>query len=312
MRKIVVVGASGGMGSAIVIELVARGAFEVVAFARSQDKLERLFGNNSSVSIVCGAVSNVDELTFAAHDAEIIFNAMGRPYTDWEKKLPPMLSNVLLAAEIANAKLVHVDNIYAYGRGAGIKVSEDFPKQPHTRKGNVRLQLENIIKASNVHYLIAHFPDFYGPHAEHTLLHQTFQSVIRNKKAVFIGSPEIPKEYIYTPDGANALVELSLRNDAYGQNWNIPGVGLITGNEILSILRSQGYSKGMTVVTKTMFRVLGMFNTGMREMLEMFYLNEQPGVLCGEKLEMELRTLSRTPFEKGILTTLGAMKASHG
>ena len=85
------------------------------------------------------------------------------------------------------------------------------PKRPHTQKGKIRLQLENVIKASGVPFLIAHFPDFYGPHAENTLLHQTFQRVIQNRKTVFVGPPEIPREYIFTPDGAQALVELSLR-----------------------------------------------------------------------------------------------------
>lgn len=100
---------------------------------------------------------------------------MGLPYSDWVKKFPPLLTNILLVAERVNAKLVHMDNVYSYGRGEGVKVSEDFPKQPHTKKGNVRLQLESTIKASNVQYLIAHLPDFYGPHAESTLLHQAFQ-----------------------------------------------------------------------------------------------------------------------------------------
>lgn len=67
MRKVVVVGASGCMGSAIVNELITRDAFQVVAFAHSREKLERLFGNNSSAPIVYGDVSQVNELTAAAH-----------------------------------------------------------------------------------------------------------------------------------------------------------------------------------------------------------------------------------------------------
>lgn len=309
MKKALVLGASGGMGYAIVKELVSRGDMEVVAFARTRSKLERLLGDQSRVTIVAGNVFNMEELKAAAQGTDLIFHAVGLPYSAWEEKLPVLIDNVLAVAKEAKAKLVVVDNIYAYGRSGGEKVREDFPKRPHTKKGKIRLQLENRIKTSGLPYLIAHFPDFYGPHAENTLLHQTFQRVILNRKTVFVGNPEIPREYLYTPDGAKALVELSLRDHAYGQNWNIPGAGVITGQEILQILRRLGYQKGMTTITKFMVRLAGLFNKEMREYVEMFYLNEEPLVLSGEKLKKELGEIPQTPYEIGIRRTLEAMKA---
>ena len=44
-----------------------------------------------------------------------------------------------------------------------------------------------------------------------------------------------------TPDGAKAMVQLALTDDAYGENWNIPGYSVITGEEIVSTLR--GYNR---------------------------------------------------------------------
>ncbi len=308
MKKVLVIGASGGMGYAITSELISREIFEVVAFARTRSKLERLFGDKPNISIISGDVFNTDELRAVAQDVEIIFHAMNVPYHEWEAKLPVLLTNILTVAREANARLIAVDNIYAYGRASGEKVAEDFPKQPHTKKGQIRLRLENMIKESGVQYLIAHFPDFYGPHAENTLLNETFQRVVRDQKTVFVGDPTIPREYIYTPDGAKALVELSLRDTAYGQNWNIPGVGVITGNEILQILRRCGYSKGLTIITKFMVRMGGLFNPTMREVVEMFYLNETPVILSGEKLARELGTIPLTPYEVGIVTTFNVMK----
>jgi dTDP-D-glucose 4,6-dehydratase len=106
------------------------------------------------------------------------------------------------------------------------------------------------------------------------------------------------------------LVELSLRNHTYGQNWNVPGAGLITGNEILQILRSSGYSKGMTIVNKVMVRMAGLFNKHLKEYVEMFYLNDHPVVLSGEKLEKELGAIPQTPYEIGITKTLEALQSS--
>jgi nucleoside-diphosphate-sugar epimerase len=308
MRKVLVVGASGSMGYALVNELQTRGGFKVAAFARTKSKLETLFKNETNVSIVPGDVFKIEQLKAAAKDVEIIFHAMNVPYPDWEEKQPVLLRNILSVAKGENSKLVVVDNIYVYGRSNGEKVTEAFPKHPHTKKGKIRLQLENMIKESGVQFLIAHFPDFYGPHAENTLLHQTFKNAIQNKKAVFIGQPDIPREYIYTPDGASALVELSLRNHAYGQEWNIPGAGVITGNEILQILRRQGYSKELKIITKFVIQLVGLFNKGMKEYAEMFYLNEEPVILSGAKLKKELVSIPQTSYEIGISKTLQVMK----
>ena len=86
-----------------------------------------------------------------------------------------------------------MDNIYAYGAQHKEKVSEDAQKEPHTKKGEIRLAMEDKLKASNVPSLIVHFPDFYGPFAENTMLHETLKNVVRNKSANFVGSVQRSK-----------------------------------------------------------------------------------------------------------------------
>jgi nucleoside-diphosphate-sugar epimerase len=307
MTKALVLGASGSMGYAITNELLNR-EIQVTAFARSQSKLERLFKDQANVTIVAGDAFHIDKLREASQNIDIIYHALGIPYYEWEEILIPLLHNILTVAKDVNAKLVVVDNIYSYGRGHGELIDENFPKQPHTKKGKIRLKQEQIIKQSGVPYLIAHFPDFYGPYAENSLLHETFQRVILNQKTIFVGNPNIPREYIYTLDGAHALVELSLRNHTYGQNWNIPGYGVISGNEILQILRRHGYSKRMTTISKFMVQIGGVFNKMLKEYTEMYYLNESPVILSGEKLKMELGDTRQTSYEIGIFNTLDQMK----
>ncbi|WP_029326605.1 SDR family NAD(P)-dependent oxidoreductase [Bacillus sp. m3-13] len=56
MKKAMVIGASGGMGYALVMELVSRGV-EVVAFARGKERLEELFGREENVTILAGDAS---------------------------------------------------------------------------------------------------------------------------------------------------------------------------------------------------------------------------------------------------------------
>lgn len=308
MNKALVAGASGGMGYAIVNELSDRGV-AVTAFARTEEKLKKLYQNRRNVTIAAGDIFQMDDLLAAAEGADVIFHAANIPYAQWESKLPTLMGNILAAAKTRGAKLAVVDNIYAYGRSAGEKVRETAPKNPHTKKGAIRLRLEQMVRSSDVPALIAHFPDFYGPNAANTLLHYTLQNVIRNKKSGFVGDQSIAREYIYTPDGAKAIVNLAFTDHAYGQNWNIPGCGVITGKELIAIIRGiTGYDRPVTTITKGMIRFLGIWNKNMREAVEMFYLNEQPVVLSGTKYEYEIGPLPCTPYEEGLKQTIAFMR----
>lgn len=310
MKKALVLGASGGMGYSIVNELIRRGV-EVTAFARSAQKLRNLFEEREGITIQAGDILNLQDLITASENVDVIFQAANIPYPEWEDKLVPFIGNVLKAATHQKTKLVMIENIYAYGRSNGSKVTESASKQPNTKKGKIRLHVEQLVKQSNVPTIIAHFPDFYGPNAENTLLHFTFKDAVRHKKAMFVGNQTIAREFIYTPDGAKAAVNLSLQDNAYGQNYNIPGFGVITGEEIIQIIRElSGYDQPVRTVSKNMIRFLGLFNANMREVVEMFYLNEEPVVLDGTKYELEIGPLPRTSYREGIKQTLQYMAHS--
>lgn len=309
MKKALVLGATGNMGSELIYELVNRGV-EVTAFARSVDHLEKLFGTHP-VKLVPGDVFKLEDLERAAEDVDVVFHAIGIPYPEWEDKQPILLDNILEMVKKKNAKLAMVDNIYAYGRSQGELVTEETKKNPHTKKGKIRLELENRAKQSGVPLLIAHFPDFYGPHATNTLLDYTFQGMIQNKKTRYIGNQSIAREFIYTPDGAKAIVELALQNRFEGGHWNIPGAGTITGTDIISIVRQlTGYEKKVSTVSKKMIRFLGIFSPFMKEFTEMFYLNEDPVVLNGEKYEREIGPIPKTPYKVGIEQSLKSIKTN--
>lgn len=309
MKKALVLGASGGMGYAIVKELNNRG-IETIAFARNKQKLDKLFQGDSYVHSVAGDVLDQRSISQAAKDVDVIFHAVNFPYAEWEEKQPLLINNLIKTVQEHQIKLAVVDNIYAYGKCNGMEVTEEAPKKPHTKKGKLRLRLEEMVKASGIPFIYAHFPDFYGPNAQNAILQYTLDGVLKNKKASFVGKLSVPREYIFTPDGAKALVELALRDEAYGQNWNIPGTGVITGDEILHIVKElTGYKKQVTEITPFMIRLLGLFNANMREVLEVLYLTEETVVLNGEKYESLIGVLPKTSYKDGLAQTLRFFEA---
>ncbi|MBS4210039.1 SDR family NAD(P)-dependent oxidoreductase [Bacillus sp. FJAT-50079] len=307
MKKALVLGASGGIGYALVRELTARG-IEVIAFSRGEEKLNALFQHEAQVTIFPGDVLVEREVIEAADGVDVIFHAVSFPYQEWNEKHPSCMEIIIKTAKMREAKIAFVDNIYAYGRQSQIEVYEDTKKEPHTKKGKIRLSMENRLKGSGVPFLIVHMPDLYGPNAENTILHETLKNVVQNKTANYVGHLKIAREFLFTLDGAKALVELALREDAYNQNWNIPSAHPIIGEEIIEILRQEtGYKKPIRMVSKTMIRIIGIFQPFMKEMVEMMYLTEDPVILSGKKYEEKIGTIPRTPYKEGIKITLNWM-----
>lgn len=307
MKKALVLGATGGIGYALVRELADRGV-EVVAFSRGKERLHALYQNESRVSIFPGDALVEREVIEAADGVDVIFHAVSFPYPEWNEKHPLCIEILVRAAEMQQAKIALVDNIYAYGRQSKVEVNEDTKKEPHTKKGKIRLAMEKRLKRSNAPSLIVHMPDLYGPNAKNTILHETLKNVVLNKSANFVGDIKQAREYIFTLDGAKAMVELASREDTYNQNWNIPSVHPITGEEIIEILRKEvGYKKSIRTVSKTMIRFIGIFHPFMREIVEMMYLTEDPVILSGKKYEAKIGPIPRTPYKEGIKKTLNWM-----
>lgn len=304
MVKALVVGASGGMGYALVCELVSRNV-GVIAFSRGKEKLESLFKNQSNVTTFSGDALNESEMMEAAKNVDVIFHAVSFPYPEWEKKHLSCLDIMIKVAKTQQAKIALVDNIYAYGSQSNRIVTEKTRKEPHTKKGKIRLAMENRLKESDVPSLIVHMPDLYGPNAENTILHETLKNVVQNKKANFVGNTKVAREYLYTFDGAKAMVELALRHDSYNQTWNIPSIHPITGEELITIIRDiTGYKKEVRIISKRMIRFMGVFLPFMRELVEMMYLTENPVLLSGEKYEKEINFLPCTSYRQGIQETI--------
>ncbi|MBU8880481.1 SDR family NAD(P)-dependent oxidoreductase [Bacillus sp. FJAT-29790] len=311
MKTAAVLGATGGMGFALTEALINKN-IKTIAFARSKQNLLKYQKEWGPLAeIMKGDAMDPQDIELVVSKADIIFHSINIPYQDWDPALTVMLSNILKECRKQQKRFIYVDNIYSYGLQDS-KVKEVAKKNPHTKKGKLRQGLLDQIEASDVPYIIAHFPDFYGPHTGNTLLQYTFDQILVNKSGKFVGKMNIPREFIYIKDGARALVELAMRKDAYGETWNIPGAGTITGQEIEQLAAAHLQKKVvLKPVHKWMINALGLFNSFMREYAELMYLNESPVILDGSKYEQRIGAIPKTPYKEGIGVTLDyLMKAN--
>ncbi|MCC0563311.1 NAD-dependent epimerase/dehydratase family protein [Brevibacillus borstelensis] len=319
MEKAIVVGATGGTGAAITEELVKRG-IRTVAFGRSLQKLERLrdgLGNPENLTLAAGDAFRPHDIVRAAEGADVLFHCANVPYHEMESKLIPLGESVMEAAGQLSLKVVAIDGIYPYGRRQMERVTEDHPKQPHTRKGKTRLAYEQMLFDSRwkrARVMIVRLPDYYGPTAnEASYLGSTLEAIAAGRMAFFIGNMRVPREYVYLPDAAFMIAELAAKEEAYGENWNIPGAGLISGKEIVRIARqASGSSKPVIPLGRGGLALLGMFVPVMKEVIEMLYLTEEPLVLSGEKYESLIGPIRATAFEEGIGRTVRLLQGRNG
>ncbi|KZE81122.1 epimerase [Paenibacillus elgii] len=315
LKKAIVVGATGGTGASVTEELVRRG-IRTVAFGRSRGKLEQLkanLGNPHHLTIAVGDAFRTNDIVMASEGADVLFHCANVPYHEMVSKLIPLGESVMEAANRLGLKVVVIDGIYPYGRRKMDRATEDHPKQPHTRKGKIRLAYEEMLfeaRWSQAKVMIVRLPDYYGPTANGaSYLGSTLEAIAAGKMAFFIGNMRVPREYVYLPDAAFMIAELAARNEAYGENWHIPGAGLISGREIVRIARqASGSSKPVISLGRGGLSLLGMAVPVMKEVVEMLYLTEEPLVLSGDKYKRLIGPVRATSFEEGITNTMHALK----
>ncbi|UOQ94781.1 SDR family NAD(P)-dependent oxidoreductase [Halobacillus shinanisalinarum] len=309
MKTAIVLGATGGTGQVIVSELLER-QIEVIAFGRSENKLKTLMEEHDfdqRLSYKLGDIFDYQTIVDAARDADVIFQCANVKYQEMEEKLHLLGESVMKAADILGKKIVIVDGIYVYGHQIA-KGDENHPQQPHTKKGELRVEFEKLIfsnKWEDAKALIVRLPDYYGVTSQNSYLQPTLEGMASQKVTIFIGNLVTPREYVYLPDAAKMIVNIAEKDDAYGENWNIPGAGLISGNEITQIARKVTGNRKMVIpLNKSAIRLIGLFDPFMREVVEIMYLTKEGFVLSGEKYEKRIGPVPATPFQKGLEETL--------
>src|SRR6266702_5357351 len=81
----------------------------------------------------------------AARGAEMILHALNPPYTKWSRRALPLAYSVIDAAEAAGATLLFPGNLYNYGSPLPAVIDENTPMRPSSRKGQVRVAIEDRI-----------------------------------------------------------------------------------------------------------------------------------------------------------------------
>jgi nucleoside-diphosphate-sugar epimerase len=301
-------GGSGTVGQALA-PLFAPLPFRVVG--RSLSQLQSAFAAYPGADLAVWDQANPETAVAALQGIQTLVYLVGVPYTDF--RLHPVLFDQVLTAAIKAGvqRCVLVGTVYPFGLAPTSLVREDHPRNPHTFKGQMRKQQEDVLLAADaagrIRGTILRLPDFYGPKIPRSYLSSLFQAAAQRKTAQLIGPLNTPHEYVYIPDVAKTLLRLIDEDGAYGHTWHLAGAGRITLSEVIKLIESlSGRHLRKFVAGKRTLQLLGTFNPLLREVAEMHYLFTQPLFLDDSALSHLLGPLNKTPYPEGVRASLEA------
>jgi nucleoside-diphosphate-sugar epimerase len=314
MEKVGLLGAGGAIGLSVAAALRARGlAYRVVG--RSRAPLETAFGADPLAEVVTWDPARPESVRAAVRALGAIVHLVGVPY--WQFELHPIVMRQVLGGAIAEGvdRLLLVGTVYPYGLPRTPRVAEDHPREPHTFKGRMRRQQEDLVLAAHadgsLRATILRLPDFYGPGVERSFVADAFRAAVEGRRAKLIGPIDRPHEFVYVPDVGPVVVSLLAESRAFGRAWNLAGAGVTTQRELVArIFAEAGTTPRVLCAGKALLRVLGLRDPFLRELVEMHYLMTSPVLLDDGALRSLLGQVPKTPYAEGIRRTVATARGA--
>ena len=310
--KPVLLGATGAIGESIAAELRKRGE-SYRAVGRDRASLERTFGSDPLAEIAVWNPDDASSVRAALRGAGAIVYLVGVPYNHFE--LHPVLMRQTLDAAIAEGvgQMLLIGTVYPYGRPQQTPAREDHPREPHTFKGKMRKQQEDLLleadAAGKIRGTVLRLPDFYGPRVKSSFLDGVFNAAAKGGTANLIAPIDRPHQFVYVPDAGPVVLDLLRHPEAHGRWWHLAGDGTASMQEIVAMV---GQLAGKPIKTRAvglgMLRVIGLFQPVMRELVEMNYLLTDPFIMDDSALRSLLGNVKTTPLNEGLRQSLEAAR----
>lgn len=299
----VVFGATGGIGGAVVAELSRRGR-RVRAVSRRGEAPEGTEG-------VAADAADSAEAAAVARGAGVVYHCVNPGYTRWPELLPPISRSILGAAESSGAKLVFVDNLYAYGPVDG-PLREDMPPTASGPKGRTRVEVAAELLAAHdegrVRVTIGRASDYYGPGGANSASGEPiFGRVLAGKRPQWTGKLDVPHTFHYLPDIARGLVTLAEHPEADGEIWHLPAAEPVTAQQFFDLVfaaAGRPTPAKAQIAGPALLAVAGIFSPMLRELRETAYQFRRPFVIDSSKFERAFGRLEPTPHREAVERTV--------
>jgi nucleoside-diphosphate-sugar epimerase len=299
-----VLGATGGVGGALADRLVAAG-WRVRAPHRDPDRARATSGR-PNLEWVRGDAMSADQIVAASDGAQVVVHGVNPPgYRNWTGLQLPMLASSIAAARAAGARLLFPGTVYNYGPDAFPLIDETDPQNPISRKGAVRVRMEQALRTAELPVLIVRAGDFFGPRPGNNWLSQGIVPAGRPITAVSYPGPlEVRHAWAYLPDVAETFVRLLDARLGDFETFHMQGQA-VTGHELVAGLEAAaGRKLAVRRLPWLAIAAAAPFNETLREMQEMRYLWRRDVLLDNTRLLTRLGAEPRTLLPEALREAL--------
>jgi nucleoside-diphosphate-sugar epimerase len=309
-QEIHVVLGAGQIGVRLASHLAARGHL-VRLVARSARAAP------AGVTLVQADATDVGALAAAADGARALYSCTNVPYERWQAELPPLYAGALGAARATGARLVVLDNLYAFGRMGGAPMRAGAEERPCSRKGALRKRLADAMLAAHARgeaeVALARASDFVGPGV--TVAHlgeRFFRRVFAGKAGECFGDPTLPHAFTYVDDVVATLAALGAAPRVTGRVWHVPtGPARSMEAWCVDFSRALGLPVRVKPVPGPVLFALGLFAPTIRELRELRYQWEEPYLVDDADTRAALG-LAPTPLDAQVQRTAAWARATFG
>lgn len=308
--KVLILGASGGIGGEVARRLVADN-WQVRALKRGA----RMRAPEDGIQWIAGDALDGGQVAAAAAGCDVIVHAVNPPgYRHWRQQVLPMLRNTLQAAERQRALVVLPGTVYNYGPDAFPLIAEEAAQQPVTRKGAIRVAMELALKdyvQRGGRALIVRAGDFFGPRAGNNWFSQGLVKPGQLPRIIsYPGAIGVGHQWAWLPDVAATIAALLARRRELEPfaRFHMQGHWDPDGSEMSQAIQRVVARYGGRAVVKSfpwwLVKLAAPFNATLREMVEMHYLWRLPVRLRNDKLVDFLGAEPHTPLDSAVYQTL--------
>ena len=302
--RILVLGAAGRLG-ACAAETFRDAGWQVKGLVRP--------GRAGAVPRRIEAIEAVtrDEAVAAASGCDVVLNAFNPAITEWQKNALSLAYAAIAAAESNGATLLFPGSVWNYGRAMPPLLDETTPMQPTTRKGAMRVEIEQRIQEAcdrGMRAIILRAGDFFGG-GTGSWFDLVIAKDIERSRLTYPGPLDVEHAWAYLPDFAATLVRLAEQRASFGpcETFGFPGHA-VTGQEFIATIEAvdqeQVHPAADELVVYQDHRPVDGDRT---ELSELEYLWRVPHRISGDKLNAAIGEIPHTPFAEAIAASLRAL-----
>ena len=232
MKKVVVFGGSGFLGSYVADELVGRGYEVVVA-----DIEKSRFISDGQKFVVCDIMHD-KEVNNVVADAEVVYNFAGVSDLDESQQLPRktielnVIGNInILEACITSgvSRFVYASSAYAFSnKGSFYGISKLASEKV----------IEEYSKLFGLSFTIIRYGSLYGERADqHNGIYRHLREAIEKQVIEYRGNGAEVREYIHAADAAKLSVDIISSDEFINQHTILTGVERLQIRDVFRMIQ---------------------------------------------------------------------------